>query len=663
MKKTLRILAMLLSALLVLSACSGSGNDPGTSNPGDTSGQAPAGPGTSTPPTPANPIKDLVLWETASNEMETFLIVHSESARDLDVLANNYSALLEVDNYGHLNPAVATEWGTEDEGKTWTFQLRDDVTWVDVNGNYKADTTARDWQVSMEWILNYHKNDSMNISMLRNLVEGADEYYELTKEMDPAAAQALTCDSPEFQSVGIDAPDDYTLVYRCRINCPYFATLATSAALYPIPAGLVEQLSVEDMIAISNTTMWYNGAYLMTDYVMNNSKVQTRNESYWDKDCTLFDSVRTLMIEDGNMDDQYWGTGEVDQTQLAPATSQTILDNPDDARNANVVSTRLRKYSYQHIFNYAKNNKDGTPDTNWNNAMANEAFRKSLYWGINCYTGWYRNNRLDPLVLENLCYTMKNFVYFSDGTDYVDRVLELLDEPIPASRDAETPRRFNEELALKYKEQAMKELEGKVTFPVSVDYYVKSGTSMDGNLVYKENWESTLGTDYIVFNICEYTNSNTEEVYNPQLQSFNDSGWGADYGDVENFHDQILYGVDGAYYSEQYTNINQIDESVNPEVVALWKRYTDMVLEAKAIYDLDERYEAFAQAEAFMLNHALVIPYNYSNYLQMTKINDYTKKYAFYGCQNGMYKNWETSAVAYTADDYARFIENYEAGK
>lgn len=88
-----------------------------------------------------------------------------------------------------------------------------------------------------------------------------------------------------------------------------------------------------------------------------------------------------------------------------------------------------------------------------------------------------------------------------------------------------------------------------------------------------------------------------------------------------------------------------------------------MVLEAKQVYDLDERYDAFAKAEAFLLDHALVIPYNYSNYLQMTKINDYTKKYAFYGCQNGMYKNWETSTEAYTAEDYARFIEEYEAGK
>ena len=222
-KKTTRILAMLLAALMVLSACGG--NNDGNTTPGDDSPSNSDTTGgntqTGTPPAPTNggdPIDELVVWEVSSNEMETFLMAHSESSRDLDVLANNYSALLEIDNYGHLNPAVAKEWGTEDEGKTWTFKLRDDVTWVDVNGTEMDKTTARDWQTAMEWILNYHKNDSKNVSMLRNLIEGAEEYYELTQGMDPAAAQALTYESPEFANVGIEVPDDYTIIYHCKVN-------------------------------------------------------------------------------------------------------------------------------------------------------------------------------------------------------------------------------------------------------------------------------------------------------------------------------------------------------------------------------------------------------------------------------------------------------------
>lgn len=670
-KKTTRILAMLLAALMVLSACGGGNDNPNnsdTQNPGttDTDTNTTTPTDTSEPPAPSNggePIKDLVMWQTQANEMENFLMVHSEGAKDLDVLCNNLSPLLELDNHARLNPAVAKEWGSEDDGKTWTFKLRDDVTWVDASGNYKGDTTSLDWVTSMEWILNYHKNDAKNTTMLRNLVEGAEEYYNLTKDMDAAAARALTCESPEFTgTVGIEAPDDYTLIYHCTGNCAYFPTLCTSAALYPVSAGMLEELGVDNMVGVQPDQMWYNGPYTMTDYVMNNSKVLTKNESYWDKDCSLFDSVTILMIEDANMDDQYWETGEVDQTELAASTSQTILDNPNDARYNQVVSTRLRKYSYQMLLNYAKNNADGTPDTNWNNAVANEAFRKSLYWGIDYTTNFFRDNRLDPLVLENLAYSMKDFLYFSDGTDYVTRVIELLDEKIPES-NGETTRRFDPDKALAYKEQAMKELEGKVTFPVQVDYYVKSGSNLDGTLVLKENFERTLGTDYVNFNICEYINSNLEEVFNPSLHSYYVSGWGADYGDFENFHDQILYGVDGAYTSERYTKVNYMDAAANPEVAELWTQFTNMALEAKKISDLDERYEAFAQAEAFLLNHALVIPYYYNNRLQMTKINDYTKINAYYGCQNNMYKNWETSTVPYTADDYARFIEAYEAEK
>ena len=72
-----------------------------------------------------------------------------------------------------------------------------------------------------------------------------------------------------------------------------------------------------------------------------------------------------------------------------------------------------------------------------------------------------------------------------------------------------------------------------------------------------------------------------------------------------------------------------------------------MVNDAKDIVDdLDARYEAFAQAEAFLLQHALTWPEYYENTWQLTKINDYSKINALYGIQNYTYKNWETSTEA-----------------
>ena len=504
-RKATRILAMLLTALLVLSACGGNNND--TQQPADNSNattnngdSAPA-----TPPTPSNggePIKDLVTWETTgTRELEEFFMIHTEKAADLNVLCNAYSPLLEVDNYGKLNPAVAKKWETNDGGKTWHFELRDDVTWVDVDGNEKAKCTAQDWVTAMEWILNYEKNGANNTSMLVTMVEGAQDYYDYTKslaETTPGAALALTTENnPEFDKVGIKAPDDYTLDYTCVNNCPYFDTLCTSAALYPVSQAEIDEKGVDNMIGMNNTTMWYNGPYTITEYIMNNEKILTKNPSYWDKDASLFDTVTIVMIEDGTRDDSLYMTGEVDNTELNEATLKTITDNPGDENNAHLVETRFRKYSYQYQLNFAKRNEDGSMDDNWNTAVANEAFRKALYHGVDLTTTWARNNPINPLNLENLCFTMQGLLYFTDGTEYTQRVIEKLDNIAPAGGSG--PRRFNETLALQYKEQALQELNGKVTFPVEMDYYIKAGggTTLDAATVLKENFERTLGTDCV----------------------------------------------------------------------------------------------------------------------------------------------------------------------
>ena len=41
-------------------------------------------------------------------------------------------------------------------------------------------------------VLNYHKNDAKNTSMPTQMIAGAQEYYDYTKELDEADAMALT---------------------------------------------------------------------------------------------------------------------------------------------------------------------------------------------------------------------------------------------------------------------------------------------------------------------------------------------------------------------------------------------------------------------------------------------------------------------------------------
>lgn len=643
MKKRAKWLAVVLAAALAVSAVGcGSGKKGGSDKGKDGA---------------AEKIKDLVTFEVPSREMENVFILNTEMSNDLNVLCNTNEGLLETDEKGKLIAGIATEWGTEDAGLTWTFKLRDDVKWVDQQGNEKADMIADDYVTALEWILNSHKNDAgNNASMPIATIKGAKEYREYTAGL--SAEEALALDKEKFKEmVGIETPDDYTVIYHCAAPTPYFDTLAVSACLYPISQAFFDEIGVENVKSAGIDQLWYNGPYILTEFIQGNTKTLTKNEKYWDKDCKLFDTVTVKLIEDTTVGYSLYETGEIDNIDLSEANLRTIYEDESNKYHDYLTEKLPKKFSYQMKFNYAKKNEDGTDDTNWNTAVANEAFRKSIYYGLDLTKIYERSNLVNPLICENTAYTMRGLVYFSDGTEYTKKVEELIGLP---ESDGKTMRRLDTDKAQELKKQAMEELKAKgVSFPVEIDYYIPAGSqaSLDGATVLKQIFSECLGDDYVKLNIGTYVSSYTQEVTNPRLHSIVMNGWGADYGDIQNFLGQETYGEETAYYSNYYTYIN---DATDPELIATWKEFTNLVNEANAITDdVDKRYEAYAKAEAYMIEHAMTIPYNLEISWQLSKINEYSRSNAIFGIQNYMYKNWETSVDAYTTEDYEKFAEEF----
>ena len=250
---------------------------------------------------------------------------------------------------------------------------------------------------------------------------------------------------------------------------------------------------------------------------------------------------------------------------------------------------------------------------------------------------------------------MKGLLYFSDGTDYVEHVWEKIG--LPDGRG-----RYDATKAQQLVEQAKQELEGKVTFPVQLDHWIAASNqnSLDQAVVLKEIIEAIGGPEYITLNIRTYATSLKKEVTDFRLHCWSfGNGWGADYADPENFLFQELYDDAGALYS---MNTSFINEATDPQLIEDYKTYTAMVREAAGIYDKDERYEKFAEAEAFMLDKAFVVPVLYQVNWRLTKVNAYTQKYAMFGMQNNMWKNWETSTEPYTTEQYTQLEAAFNAG-
>ena len=659
-KKLNKLTALALAAGLALTACgSNTATTAATEAKTETTAAETSVAETAAPvveSTPAvvkdDPITDYVGYETRSGEIDTFLIFGSEDSADFRVLGNLYSNLLERDKYNRLQPALAESYGTEDGGKTWTFNIRQGVYWADVDGNPKDEITAHDWVTSLEWVLNFHKNEAVNTSMPIQTIEGAEAYYEYTKGLEKEEALAL--DKTTFlDMVGIETVDDYTLKYTCIDKIPYFDSVVAGRCCYPIAQGFIDEVGMENVLSCDNMNMWYSGPYTCPEYIQNNEKIMVPNPQYWDKDCTLFDSVTIKILESAQVAFQLFQAGEVDAVSVSESTLKMIQEEGGELAER-LVEGRPNRSVYNLVFNYTKNNADGTPDTNWNTAIANENFRKALYYGLDWTPFLAVSNSINPLSQEANTVSAPGICILEDGTEYTDLVFDKLGLE---EMNGETPLRYLQDQAAEFKKTAMEELTAKgVTFPVKMAYWVSasSQSALDKANILSQMISDTLGDDFIVVDIQAYASSASNEVYTPRLQSFTSNGWIADYTDPYSYVSQYILGFDGAFYTKKYTHLNEVTD---PELVALCETYTDMVEEASAITDdMHARYEKFAEAEAFWLNHALSVPSYQSVSWALRNDNIYSRATGSY-----IYKNWETSKSGYTTAEYELIKEQYYA--
>ena len=620
--------------------------------------------------TGATPLKEFISFESGNRELESWNMLYTQKAEDANVVTNLWDGLLSFDCYGKVVPAIASSWEHNEDATVWTFHLRDDVDWVDCNGEVKAHLTSKDFLVGFEWVMNAIKNEANNTSMPNDTIVGAYEYYELTKEAGDAAAD-MTYEDMLAAGVGIEAPDDYTLVFTCPSACPYFDTVAAYNSFYPVAPALIEELGVDGFRSCDNTTMWYNGPYVVEEYIQGNTKSYIPNPNYYDAaNVSRFERFTVTMISDGSISLQLYQNRELDEVDLGESNITTIQSDPSNEYNQQLCEKRAKKFSYCFIFNYDKKNTDGTPDENWNKAIANKAFRQCFSKGMVLNKFFARYNPINPLKCENDFFTMKGLCYTSDGTDYTNLVAKEMGLDGEAY-DGKTMKRLraNNGDITELKKQAMEELSAiGVTFPVHCSYYILAGSTsaLDSATVLKQCFTDSFGDDFIVLDINTFVSSTMKEVVAPKLQSFVHMGWGADFGDPINFLTQIIVHDDNAYYSCNMTNIagivNNGPASYQKDLVAAYEKFTDLVNEGRAIVDdTDARYAAFAKAEAYFLDENLIFPTVYDITWCLTHANEYSKINAMYGPCNYKAVNWETSEEAYTTEQYDAFAAAFDA--
>ncbi|WP_187487737.1 oligopeptide ABC transporter substrate-binding protein OppA [Duffyella gerundensis] len=209
-----------------------------------------------------------------------------ESNANRDVL----EGLIISDVQGHPIPGVAESWDNKD-GKVWTFHLRKDAKWS--NGE---PLTAQDFVYSWQRLAD-PKTASPYASYL--------QYGHLLNVDD------IISGKKKPDQLGVKALDEHTLEVTLSEPVPYFFKLLIHPSMSPVNKAAIEKFGDK----WTQPENWVgNGAFKLSQWVVNERLVLVRNTNYWDNANTKLDKVTFLPISSEVTDVNRYRSGGSDMT-------------------------------------------------------------------------------------------------------------------------------------------------------------------------------------------------------------------------------------------------------------------------------------------------------------------------------------------------------------
>ncbi len=215
------------------------------------------------------------------------------------VITHIYSGMFRTDTSGVAQPELADSYEVSDDGLTYTFHLKSGITWSD-----GTPITAGDFVYSYLRALSYGADNAWAIYDMTSFIQGAAEYNQAALE----AGGDFDCTTADHSYVGIEAPDDQTLVLTLKVPCTYLPGLMTSNVWTPVPQGTPQHDSLWSMTAGYATS----GPYTLTDFNENDKAVLVKNDSYFDADSITMNQITFQVMTDQDSQAVAFQSGEID---------------------------------------------------------------------------------------------------------------------------------------------------------------------------------------------------------------------------------------------------------------------------------------------------------------------------------------------------------------
>ncbi len=570
-----------------------------------------------------------------SGEITSLNYLTTTTTNEFAVAANVIDTLVEYDKYGQVQPSLAESWEYDHENLTYTFKIRQGAKWVKADGTEVADVTAHDFVTAAKYLLDA-ANASSTANIFYSVIDGAEAYYLGTSEPEEGKDPYPVMD---FETVGVKALDDYTLVYKLVEPCPYFLSMVTYVCFMPVNADFLAEKGADFGVATSNENILYNGAYVLSTFEPQQKRVFTKNATNWDAGKVYIETIeQTYNKEATTIAPELFKRGEVDDASIDSTIANEWLANEETADLLRPVRQN-GFYTYFYAFNFDPKFDAAYEPENWKIVVNNENFRKSIYAGLDRVKAMLVTDPDNPEAIMFNTVTPPTFVSI-DGVDYTE--MGALAEITAKGVDT-----FNADEALAFKAAAMDELKAAgATFPVKILMSYNPSTTgwAEECVVVEQQLEGLLGADYIDIIIEAGPSSGfLSEVRRAGKYALLKCNWGPDYADPNTYTDPFY---DGSYnWPELATEYNDANGR---------SEYYNLVDAARAITDdLTARYEAYTEAEAFLINKAMIIPFGYgTGGYTASRLSTFDAQFAPFGISNKRYKGQVLLDKAMNTDEY-----------
>lgn len=240
-------------------------------------------------------------------------------------LAYSVSALDELltyDEEGKIDYRGAESYEVNEDSSVWTFHLRKEAKWS--NGD---SVTAADYLNTITRSLDPESGNGYSNYLFS--IQNAEAIYNGEAEMD---------------SLGVEAVDDYTLVFHLTTPCVYFLDLLRLPVYTPSNAKLADK--VGSGWDTNPKTSVSNGPFYLTEYVSGQYFTLEKNANYWNADQVKLDKITYRFFDDEQAMENAYKTGEVD---VATGLSSTVMEEYKEAKDLLVTDNIATRYIYPNL--------------------------------------------------------------------------------------------------------------------------------------------------------------------------------------------------------------------------------------------------------------------------------------------------------------------------